>query len=99
MERLAFRACRSPLAAARTPLAEHGHEHEHGHALAGPPVRPELPDALELRHVGAVLGPGVLLVPALAAQAAGPASVLAWVALLTASLAIAENVADLLGSP
>ena len=29
-------------------------------------------------YVGAVLGPGVLLVPALAAQAAGPASVLAW---------------------
>jgi hypothetical protein len=28
-------------------------------------------------YVGAVLGPGVLLLPALAAQAAGPASVLA----------------------
>ena len=33
-------------------------------------------------YVGAVLGPGVLLVPSLAAEAAGPASVLAWGALL-----------------
>ena len=46
-------------------------------------------------YVGAVLGPGVLLVPALAAQAAGPASVLAWVALLAASLAIAATFAAL----
>ena len=46
-------------------------------------------------YVGAVLGPGVLLVPALAAQAAGPASVLAWVGLLAASLAIAATFAAL----
>jgi amino acid efflux transporter len=46
-------------------------------------------------YVGAVLGPGVLLVPALAAQAAGPASVLAWVGLLVASLAIASTFAAL----
>ena len=36
-------------------------------------------------YVGAVLGPGVLLIPALAAEAAGPASVLAWAALLALS--------------
>jgi hypothetical protein len=33
-------------------------------------------------YVGAVLGPGVLLIPALAAEAAGPASIVAWAALL-----------------
>ena len=36
-------------------------------------------------YVGAVLGPGVLLIPSLAAEAAGPASVLAWAALLALS--------------
>ena len=46
-------------------------------------------------YVGAVLGPGVLLLPALAAQAAGPASVLAWAGLLSASLAIAVTFAAL----
>ena len=46
-------------------------------------------------YVGAVLGPGALLLPALAAQAAGPASVLAWVGLLAASLAIAATFAAL----
>ena len=46
-------------------------------------------------YVGAVLGPGVLLLPALAAQAAGPASVLAWAGLLAASLAIAVTFAAL----
>ena len=46
-------------------------------------------------YVGAVLGPGVLLLPALAAQAAGPASVLAWAGLLLASLAIAVTFAAL----
>ena len=45
--------------------------------------------------MGAVLGPGVLLLPALAAQAAGPASVLAWAGLLAASLAIAATFAAL----
>ena len=46
-------------------------------------------------YVGAVLGPGVLLLPALAAQAAGPASVLAWVGLLAVSLALAATFAAL----
>jgi amino acid efflux transporter len=46
-------------------------------------------------YVGAVLGPGVLLLPALAAQAAGPASVLAWIGLLGVSLAIAATFAAL----
>src|SRR5512132_2295841 len=46
-------------------------------------------------YVGAVLGPGVLLLTALAAQAAGPASVLAWAGLLLASLAIAVTFAAL----
>ena len=46
-------------------------------------------------YVGAVLGPGVLLLPALAAHAAGPASVLAWAGLLLASLAIAVTFAAL----
>ena len=31
-------------------------------------------------YVGAVLGPGVLLIPSLAAEAAGPASIVAWAA-------------------
>jgi amino acid efflux transporter len=46
-------------------------------------------------YVGAVLGPGVLLLPALAARAAGPASVLAWAGLLAMSLAIAVTFAAL----
>ncbi len=40
-------------------------------------------------YVGAVLGPGVLILPALAAKAAGPASVLAWVGLLALSAPLA----------
>ena len=40
-------------------------------------------------YVGAVLGPGVLILPALAAEAAGPASVLAWVGLLAVSAPLA----------
>jgi amino acid efflux transporter len=36
-------------------------------------------------YIGALLGPGLLLLPGLAAAAAGPASVLAWVALLALS--------------
>jgi amino acid efflux transporter len=46
-------------------------------------------------YVGAVLGPGVLILPALAAQAAGPASVLAWAGLLAVSVAIAVTFAAL----
>ena len=36
-------------------------------------------------YVGAILGPGLLLLPGLAAAQAGPASILAWVALLALS--------------
>src|SRR5258705_692629 len=36
-------------------------------------------------YVGALIGPGVLLVPALAAQAAGAASIIAWAGLLVLS--------------
>jgi amino acid efflux transporter len=46
-------------------------------------------------YVGAVLGPGVLIVPALAAEAAGPASVLAWAALLALSAPLAMTFAAL----
>jgi amino acid efflux transporter len=46
-------------------------------------------------YVGAVLGPGVLLIPALAAEAAGPASVLAWAALLALSAPLAITFAAL----
>jgi len=40
-------------------------------------------------YVGAILGPGLLLLPGLAAAEAGPASILAWVALLVLSGAFA----------
>jgi amino acid efflux transporter len=40
-------------------------------------------------YVGALIGPGVLLVPSLAAQAAGPASTLAWALLLVFSAPVA----------
>ena len=46
-------------------------------------------------YVGAVLGPGVLLVPSLAAEAAGPASVVAWGALLLLSAPLAAVFAAL----
>ena len=46
-------------------------------------------------YVGAVLGPGVLIVPALAGEAAGPASVLAWAALLALSAPLAITFAAL----
>jgi amino acid efflux transporter len=46
-------------------------------------------------YVGAVLGPGVLLLPALAAEAAGPSSVLAWAALLALSAPLALTFAAL----
>src|SRR5439155_6760315 len=45
--------------------------------------------------VGALIGPGLLLVPALAAQAAGPASILAWAALLVLSAPLAITFAAL----
>src|SRR3954464_2858317 len=46
-------------------------------------------------YVGALIGPGVLLVPALAVQAAGPASVLAWAGLLVLSAPLAVTFAAL----
>ncbi|MBN6058213.1 APC family permease, partial [Nonomuraea sp. RK-328] len=45
--------------------------------------------------VGAVLGPGMLVLPHLAAAAAGPASVLAWAALLLLSVPVALTFAAL----
>jgi hypothetical protein len=45
--------------------------------------------------VGAVLGPGVLTLPHLAAAAAGPASILAWAALLALSVPVALTFASL----
>ena len=44
---------------------------------------------------GAVLGPGVLVLPALAARAAGPASIVAWVVLLAFSVPVAGTFAAL----
>jgi amino acid efflux transporter len=46
-------------------------------------------------YVGALIGPGVLLVPSLAAAAAGPASILAWVGLLLFSAPLAVTFAAL----
>lgn len=45
--------------------------------------------------VGAVLGTGVLSLPALAAQIAGPASLLAWLALVVLSIPLAATFAGL----
>jgi amino acid efflux transporter len=46
-------------------------------------------------YVGALIGPGLLLVPALAAQAAGAASIVAWAALLIVSAPLAITFAAL----
>ena len=46
-------------------------------------------------YVGALIGPGVLLVPALAVQAAGAASILAWAGLLLLSAPLAVTFAAL----
>lgn len=46
-------------------------------------------------YVGALFGPGLLLLPGLAAQQAGPASIIAWVALLGLSAAFAAVFAAL----
>ena len=46
------------------------------------PVLPlSVPRATAL-YIGALLGPGLLLLPGLAAEQAGPASIIAWLALL-----------------
>lgn len=46
-------------------------------------------------YVGAVLGTGVIALPALAAEAAGPASLLAWLALVLLSIPLAATFAAL----
>src|SRR5262245_13133260 len=46
-------------------------------------------------YVGALIGPGLLLVPALGVQAAGPASILAWGGLLVLSAPLAATFAAL----
>ena len=46
-------------------------------------------------YVSSVLGPGILVLPGLAAQVAGPGSVLAWILLGVASLAFAITFASL----
>ncbi len=46
-------------------------------------------------YVGSLIGPGVLLVPALAVQAAGPASVIGWALLLLLSAPLALTFAAL----
>src|SRR2546421_8022978 len=46
-------------------------------------------------YVGALLGPGLLLVPALGVQAAGPASIIAWAGLLVLSAPLAVTFAAL----
>src|SRR2546429_9716461 len=46
-------------------------------------------------YVGALIGPGLLLVPALAVQAAGAASIVAWGALLVLSAPLAITFAAL----
>jgi amino acid efflux transporter len=46
-------------------------------------------------YVGAVVGTGVIALPALAARAAGPASLLAWLALIIASVPLAATFAAL----
>ncbi len=61
-------------------------------------ARPEA--GLSLSHgvalyVGAVLGTGVIALPALAARVAGPASLIAWLALVIASIPLAATFAAL----
>src|SRR5206468_958336 len=46
-------------------------------------------------YLGALIGPGLLFVPSLAVQAAGPASILAWAGLLVLSAPLALTFAAL----
>ncbi len=46
-------------------------------------------------YIGALIGPGLLLIPALGVQAAGPASILAWLGLLLLSAPLAATFAAL----
>jgi amino acid efflux transporter len=57
-----------------------------------PQLRPVIPLSVPrgaALYIGALLGPGLLLLPGLAAAQAGPASVLAWAALITMSAMLA----------
>ncbi|HEX8754787.1 MAG TPA: amino acid permease [Steroidobacteraceae bacterium] len=49
-------------------------------------------------YIGAVLGTGVIALPALAAKAAGPASLLAWLALILLSIPLAATFSALAAS-
>ena len=53
------------------------------------PASLSVPRATAL-YIGALLGPGLLLLPGLAAEQAGPASIIAWVALLGLSAVLAK---------
>ncbi len=46
-------------------------------------------------YIGAVLGSGVLLIPALAAEVAGPASLVAWLVMIVAAVPLALTMATL----
>jgi amino acid efflux transporter len=46
-------------------------------------------------YIGALVGPGLLLVPSLAAKSAGPASIVAWAALLLLAAPLAITFAAL----
>ncbi len=64
------------------------------------PVTPGRPHALRVGsgaalYLGSLIGPGVLLVPALAVRAAGPASVISWAGLLLLSAPLAITFAHL----
>ena len=59
-----------------------------------PPLPLSVPRATAL-YIGALFGPGLLLLPGLAAQQAGPASIIAWVALLGLSAIFATVFAAL----
>jgi amino acid efflux transporter len=71
----------------RTGPAERAAGREHGHRLGTAQGTALL--------VGAVLGPGVLALPHLAAGAAGPASIVAWAVLLVISAPVALTFAAL----
>ncbi|WP_345133465.1 APC family permease [Dactylosporangium darangshiense] len=62
----------------------------------GQPMTSQVPRRLGFAHatalyVGALLGPGVLTLPALAAEVAGPGSLLAWAVLVAASVPLAAT--------
>jgi amino acid efflux transporter len=64
------------------------------------PSRPQLRKEIRLRnaialYVGSVLGTGILVLPGIAAQIAGPASLIAWALLAAASLPFAITFASL----